>query len=64
MAEAPLSTCGDSSDKMIAPRVSTWMTFADGKEGVFEDIRARGLQRLSRVYQIYERPNIDGSKLL
>ena len=39
---------------MIAPRVSTWMTFADGKEGVFEDIQARGLQRLSAVYQIYE----------
>jgi hypothetical protein len=26
---------------MIAPRVSTWITFADGKEGVFEDIQAR-----------------------
>jgi hypothetical protein len=29
-------TSGDSSDKMTAPRVSTWITFADGKYG--EDI--------------------------
>ena len=27
-------TSGDSSDKMIAPRVSTWITFAEGKDGV------------------------------
>ena len=47
MAKAHLNTSGDSSDKMIAPRVSTWITFADGREGVFEDIQARGLQRLS-----------------
>ena len=47
MAEALLNTSGDSSDKMIAPRVSTWITFADGKEGVFEDIQTRGLQQLS-----------------
>jgi hypothetical protein len=26
-------TSGDSSDKMTAPRVSTWMTFAVGSDG-------------------------------
>jgi len=30
---------------MIAPRVSTWITFADGKDGVFKDIRTGGLRR-------------------
>jgi hypothetical protein len=43
-AEELSNTSGDSSDKMIAPRVSTWITFANGKEGVFDDIQTKGLQ--------------------
>lgn len=29
-------TSGDSSDRITAPLVSTWMTFADGRAGVTE----------------------------
>src|SRR4051812_24669896 len=33
-----LHTSGDSSDNIIAPRVSTWITLAEGRDGVFRDI--------------------------
>lgn len=33
VARAVFHTSGDSSDKITAPRVSTWITFADGSEG-------------------------------
>ena len=43
---------------MIAPRVSTWITFAEGKDGVFKDIRTERTIRPGSFINELKGPNV------
>lgn len=45
-------TSGDSSDRITAPLVSTWMTLAEGSEGVIATVMVRSTCRGSSCLRV------------